>query len=256
MRARKPTGEPHACPWNPTVQQLRICALKALLLVLTFTVALTLAACGGDDGNAVSTGPVTMEQRVVTEDDAPDFDPDPVEKPVAVASTDELVSRLGERFINPTPAEVKDFKSSGFVRAFHVTRFKPDTPGGPHTRSAPHIFSLSMQFDSDQGADDALAFFKADSVRPCPETCATQAEEFDVGDIPGAYGTHRFATAESIQQTGDTEGRPYDEYQIGFADGVFAYRIVLSGNPGKVTEGEVEEIAKSLYDRVKGQPPA
>jgi hypothetical protein len=231
--------------------------LKAVLvLALTVAAMLALSACGGGGGGSTTTGPVTLDQRVVTKEDAPDFEPDPVEKPQTVSGPDELISRLGERFINPTPKEVSDFKSSGFVRARHVTLFMPATPGGPHTRNAPHIFSLAMQFDSDQGANDALAFLKADSVRPCPETCATQAEEFDVGGIPGAYGTHRFATAESIQQTGDTEGRPYDEYQIGFAEGVFAYRIVLSSDPGKVTEGQVEEIAKSLYDRVKGRPPA
>jgi hypothetical protein len=197
-----------------------------------------------------------MDQRVVTKEDAPDFEADPVEKAQTVSGADEFISRLGERFINPTPEEVSDFKSSGFVKARHVTLFMPATPGGPHTRNAPHIFSLAMQFDSEQGANDALALFKADSVRPCPETCSNQAEEFDVDGIPGAYGTHRFATAESIQQAGDSEGRPFDDFSIGFAEGVFAYRIILSGDPGKVTEGQVEEIAKSLYDRVKGQPPA
>jgi hypothetical protein len=196
-----------------------------------------------------------MDQRVVTKEDAPDFDADPVEKPVTASGPDEFISRLGERFINPTPKEVSDFKSSGFVKARHVTLFMPATPGGPHTHNAPHIFSLAMQFDSDQGAKDAVALFNVDSVRPCPETCAQQAEEFDVDGIPGAYGTHRFATAESIQQTG-AEGMPFDDFSIGFADGVFAYRIILSGDPGKVTEGQVEEIAKSLYDRVHGAPAA
>jgi hypothetical protein len=231
--------------------------LKAfLVLALTVAAMLAFAACGGNEGGATATGPVTMEQRVVTKEDAPDFEADPVEKPVTVSGADEFISRLGERFVNPTPKEVSEFKSRGFVKARHVTLFMPATPGGPHTRNAPHIFSLAMQFDSDQGANDALAFFKTDSVRPCPETCANQAEEFDVDGIPGAYGTHRFATAESIQQTGDTEVKPFDDFSIGFADGVFAYRIILSGDPGKVKEGQVEEIAKRLYDRVHGQPPA
>jgi hypothetical protein len=197
-----------------------------------------------------------MEQRVVTKEDAPDFEDDPIEKPVAVASADEFVSRLGQEFVNPTPEEVGKLKTEGFVRALHVTRFMPATPGGPHTRTAPHIFSLTMQFDSEQSAKDALEILHADSLRPCPKTCAEQAEEFDVADIPGALGTHRSATAESIQQTGDTEETPFDAYQVQFADGVFAYRIILSGPPGKVTEKQVKETAKSLYDRVKGAPAA
>jgi hypothetical protein len=32
--------------------------------------------------------------------------------------------------------------------------------------------------------------------------------------------------------------------------------VILDGPPGKVTQDEAEEIAKSLYDRVKGQPAA
>jgi hypothetical protein len=195
-----------------------------------------------------------MNQRVVTEADAPDSKADTVEKPVEVSGPDEFVSRLGEEFVNPTPEEVERFKTSGFVTALRVTRFIPDNPAGSHTRTAPHISSLAMRFDSEQGATDALDTLHQDSLRPCPETCANQVEEFEVADIPGAYGTHRFATEESIQQTGDTEVRPFDGYEIGFADGVFAYRVLLDGPPGKVTQEEAEQIAKSLYDRVKGQP--
>ena len=32
--------------------------------------------------------------------------------------------------------------------------------------------------------------------------------------------------------------------------------MMLNGDPGAVTQDEAEEIAKSLYDRVKGQPRA
>ena len=228
--------------------------MKPLLLSVAAVVALGLTACGGDDGNATARGPVTIDQRVVTEEDAPDFEADPVEKPVSASGPDEFVSRLGDRFVNPTPEEVASLKTGGFVKALHVTRFSPETPGGPHTRSAPHIFSLVMQFESEKGATDALAILHADSLRPCPETCAEQAEEFDVADIPNAQGTHRYATAESIQQTGDTEETPFDTFEIEFADGVFAYRLILGRTPGKVSQDEAEEIAKALYDRVKGAP--
>jgi hypothetical protein len=197
-----------------------------------------------------------MDQRVVTEADASDSKPDPVEKPVSVSGPDEFISKLGERFINPTQEEVEGFKNGGFVRALHVTRYMEATPGAGHTRNGPHIFSLVMQFDSEQGAEDALQTFHEDSLRPCPETCAEQAEEFEVSGIPGAYGTHRSATAESIQATGDTHGHPFDDYLISFSDGVFAYRVIVSGPPGAITEDEADDIVKSLYDRVKGQPPA
>lgn len=244
--------------WNRSRQGLRITPLKPLLFLalITSTLALALTACGGDDGNAGATGPVTMEQRVVTEADAPDSEEDPVEQPESVSGADEFVSRLGDVFVNITPEEISDFKSSGFVEALHVTRFIPESPGGAHTREAPHISSFTMQFDSEQGAEDAVGTLHQDSVRPCPETCAEQAEEFDVADIPGALGTHRYATAESIQATGDSEVKPFDGYEVQFSDGVFAYRVILDGPPGSVSQDEVEEIAKSLYDRVKGAPPA
>jgi hypothetical protein len=32
--------------------------------------------------------------------------------------------------------------------------------------------------------------------------------------------------------------------------------VIVSGPPGAITEDEAEKIVKSLYDRVKGQPPA
>jgi hypothetical protein len=230
--------------------------MRTLLLVLAGAAVLSLAACGGDDGNATATGPVTMAQRVVTAEDAPDSEADPVEAPVAVSGPDEFIARLGDRFVNVTQQEISDFKIAGFVQALHETRFIPESPGGAHSRSAPHIFSLVMKFESEQGANDALDTLHADSLRPCPKTCAEQAEEFDVDGIPDAQGTHRFATAESIQETGDTEETPFDLYEIDFSDGVFAYRMQLTSPPGKVSQSEAEEIAGSLYDRVQGAPPA
>ena len=92
-----------------------------------------------------------------------------------------------------------------------------------HSREAPHIFSLVVQFENEADASRAAETFHDDSIRPCPENCAQQAEEFDVADIPGAEGTHRFATEESVAATGDPNDIPFDEYEINFADGVFSY---------------------------------
>jgi hypothetical protein len=172
---------------------------------------------------------------------------------VTVNSPDEFISRLGDRFVNPTQKDVTDFKQSGFVGAVHDTRFFPAIPGGPHTRDAVHIFSLVMQFKTHDAAQDALDFLHTDSLKPCPRKCSTQIQEFDV-DISDAHGVRRFATAEDIKATGD-EGPPYDSYEIQFADGPFAYRIILNGPPGKVSQDKAEEIAGNLYDRVAGAPP-
>jgi hypothetical protein len=116
-----------------------------------------------------------------------------------------------------------------------------------------HLFSLVMQFKDEDGSKEALDLIHEDSLRPCPEKCATQIREFDV-DFGDAEGVHRYATAKDIQATGD-EGPPYDSYEIQFADGVFAYPITLNSQPGKISQDEAEEIAKALYDRVKGAPP-
>jgi hypothetical protein len=223
--------------------------VKAVVLTLAAAAALVLAACGSNKEAA----PLALDQRVPTAQDAPGSKPDPVEKRVTVTGPDEFISRLGERFVNPTPKDVADFKQSGFLRAIHDTRFFPATPGGPHTRNAMHIFSLVMQFKSDDGAQKALDILHTDSLRPCPRKCATQIKEFDV-DISGAHGVRRFATAKDIKATGD-EGPPYDSYEIQFADGAFAYRIILNGPPGKVSQDKAEEIAGKLHDRVAGAPP-
>jgi hypothetical protein len=176
--------------------------VKAVVLTLAAAAALVLAACGSEK----SAAPLALDQRVPTAQDAPGSKPDPVEKRVTVTGPGEFISRLGERFINPTPKEVADFKQSGFLRAIHDTRFFPATPGGPHTRNAVHIFSLVMQFKSDDGAQTALDFLNTDSLRPCPRKCATQIKEFDV-DISDAHGVRRFATAEDIKATGDRARR-------------------------------------------------
>jgi hypothetical protein len=226
--------------------------LKLLVLALAAATALALAACSGDEGAATSTGPIAIEQRVVTEEDAPGSKEDPVETPQTAASAEEFVERLGDAFINPTPEEIQEFETGSFVRAYNATRFI----GDEHSRSAPHIISLVMQFETEEDATRAAEISHQDSIRPCPETCASQAEEFDVADIPEATGTHRFATAESIEATGDTEATPFDEYEVDFADGAFAYRVTLRGPPGEVTEDEAEEIAQALYERVQGAPAA
>jgi hypothetical protein len=142
----------------------------------------------------------------------------------------------------------------GFVKGIHDARFFPSEPGAAHDRHDVHVFSLILQFDSNNGATRATELLHTDGLRPCPETCATQVQEFDVDGIPDATAVRRFATAADIKAAGTDQDRPYDSYAIRFADGDFAYDVELFGPPGEVSEEQAKEIAGKLYDRVKGAP--
>ena len=84
-------------------------------------------------------------------------------------------------------------------------------------------------------------------------SCAVQRSEFDVGDIPGARGIHRSATAEDIERVGTADERPFDSYWVGFTDGSFVYTVDLHGPPGSVSEEEALEIAGTYYERLSSQ---
>jgi hypothetical protein len=224
--------------------------LKALLFAFAVAAVLGLAACGGGSDEATSTGALALDQRVVTEEDAPDSKPDPVEKRQTAADEDEFVEKMGDAFINPTEQETEDLQTVGFVQAIRDTRYFGDV----HSKDAAHTFSLVVQFDSPDSAKEMADFFHTDSLRPCPESCAFSVSEFDVDGIPGATGVRRYASEEAVQAAGTSENIPRDSYAIFFADGDFAYDIDLGGPPGTTSEDKAVEIAQKLYDRVHGLP--
>ena len=224
--------------------------MKALLLTLVAIAALGLAACSGGSDEAASTEPLTLEQRVVTEEDAPGSKPDPVEQRQTAADEQEFSDKMGDVFVNPTEQETKDLQTIGFVQAIRDTRYFGET----HSRDDAHTFSLVIQLDSPDGAKELADFFHTDSLRPCPESCAFSVSEFDVDGIPGATGVRRFASEDAVKTAGTSDERPYDSYAIFFADGDFAYHIDYGGPPGTTSEDKAVEIAQNLYDRVHGRP--
>ena len=56
-----------------------------------------------------------------------------------------------------------------------------------------------IRLQSEEGAANALEWIEADSVKPCPKTCAVKISEFDVDDVPDARGVRRSASAEDIE---------------------------------------------------------
>jgi hypothetical protein len=224
--------------------------VRAVLLAIAMVVALGLVACGGDDGDTAD--PLTMEQRVLRESDAPGSKADPVETRVTARSLDEFTAFPG--YVRAVEIERTELAEAGLVAAIHDTRFFPNRPGGPHTRDAPHVRILVLQFESEDGASTGVDLLEDNAFKPCPETCATRTEEFDVSAPPDAKGVRSSATAEKIKELGE-EGEPFGAYTIAFADGVFAYEIEGFGPPGAVSETQIEEIAEKVHDRVEGAPP-
>jgi hypothetical protein len=199
---------------------------------------------------ACSSEPLALEQRVVSEADAPGSLPDPVETRQNASSLDELAAWQDMPAAEIDPSKLEE---AGFVSAIHETRFFPETPGGPHTRDAAHVRILVVQFDSERGARTGLDILHENALQPCPGSCAARIEPFDVSGVPNAKGVQRPVTAERLQETGE-EGEPTDSFTITFADGQYVYQVEGFGPPGSITEQQVEDIAKKLHDRVAGAP--
>jgi hypothetical protein len=91
------------------------------------------------------------------------------------------------------------YKEAGFKGAGSDVRFF----GEAHAPNAPHLISSFYELESDDGARSAFDWLEADSMKPCPRSCAVRISNFDVEDIPDARGIHRIATAEDIEAAWD-----------------------------------------------------
>jgi hypothetical protein len=206
---------------------------------------ITLVACGGDD-----VAPLPIEQRFITADEAPGTQPDPVEKRQTTVDFDEFIAALSEAVIDPDEEEMTTvFRGAGFREAGVDARFFGET----HKPGAPHLFSWFVELESEDGARSALEWLEADSMKPCPGSCATRISTFVIEDITEARGVHRIATAESIEAAaGPEDEQPSESYWIGFTLGPFVYAMDLHGPPGSVSEEQAQEIASAYYERLTG----
>ena len=221
--------------------------MRLRALALLFLAVLATAGCGGDEAQ-----PLTLEQRVLTAEDAPGSKPDPVEQRQQTASLEEFLTTLKEVAVDPDPETTAEvFREAGFRGAILDARFFGET----HSPHAPHVFSSVIQLESDDGAQSASDWLHADSLKPCPRTCAVRISEFDVGGISGARGIRRSQSAEDIERLGQEGDVPFESYTVLFGDGPFAYSVDLSGPPGSVSEDQASEIAHAFHGRVEGAPP-
>jgi hypothetical protein len=225
--------------------------VRAVLLAIALVLATGLVACGGDDDNNESAAPLALEQRLLRESEVPGSKLDPVE---VRQTADSLVKFTNwAEYVPAAEIDRDKLEQAGFVAAVHETRFIPKTPGGEHTRDAPHVRMLVMQFESDDGAGTGADLVHENDLKPCPGQCAARIEEFDVSGVPDAEGSRHFTSKEALEETGG-EGEPGDAYLIVFAEGPFVYQVEGFGPPGKISKKQIEGIAKKVHDRVEGAP--
>jgi hypothetical protein len=206
---------------------------------------ITLVACGGDD-----VAPLPIEQRFITADEAPGTQPDPVEKRQTTVDFDEFIAALSEAVIDPDEEEMTTvFRRAGFKEAGVDARFFGET----HKPTAPHLFNWFIELESEDGARSALEWLEADSMKPCPGSCATRFSTFVIEDVAEARGVHRIATAEAIEAAaGPEDEQPSESYWVGFTLGPFVYAMDLHGPPGSVSEEQAQQIASAYYERLTG----
>ena len=219
--------------------------LTKLAAALVFTVPL--AACGGGEAGA----PLALEERVVGEAEAPGSEPDPVETPVTVTGLEELEAELAGPEV--FDEDLRAMEEAGFVSMAINTRFFPSEPGGDHVPGTPHVVTFVAEFESEDGANAGATVARDIGLRPCPETCAYEFDEFEPAGVPDAMGVQAIATQEAIDEIGD-DIQPDARYSVYFADGPIAYEVTIFGPPDEVTREQVEDIAAELYERVQGAP--
>jgi hypothetical protein len=207
-----------------------------------FGSALALVACSGDDP-----APPPLAQRFVTTEDAPGSSLDPVEVRQTAEDLDEFLTVFHDAMVEPDDEEMTAvFQEAGFQRAGTEVRFYGET----HSPDEPHIFSSFYELGSEDGARNALDWLVTDSMKPCPESCATVVSDFDVAGIPDGSGVRRLTTAEAVEAAGTPNQIPRDEYWVAFTVGSSVYTVDLAGPPGSVTEQQAREIASASYDRL------
>lgn len=227
--------------------------MRSVLVAIAIVLATCAAACGGDDSGTAE--PLTLEQRLLRESEAAGSKPDPVETRLTARNLEEFNGWQSKGYVAAAEIDSQDLEDAGFVAAVHDTRFFPKMPGGDHTRDAPHVRLLVVQFESDDGAAEGADLLRKQSLKPCPGQCSMSIEEFDVSGVPDAQGLRHFVTEEKLKELGEP-GEPRDGYSIFFADGPFAYELEIFGPPGDVSEDQIEEIGSELHHRVEGAPPA
>src|SRR5215211_3027476 len=122
--------------------------MRLLALFVIAVIAFSDAACGGEDA-----APLSLEQRVSGEADAPGSQADPVETPISVTGIEDVRS-VPDGLFSPEEEDVSAMEEAGFASALVDTRFFPAEQGAEHVGDEAHVATLVVQFASDEEAAD------------------------------------------------------------------------------------------------------
>jgi hypothetical protein len=218
--------------------------MRPVTRLLVAVAAVVLVACTRDDQ------PVPPAQRFPTPTEAPGAKDDPVETGETSTDLDDFIADFTPALVDPDPEEMTVVVGdAGFERAGLDVLFF----GEQHDLDLPHLFSWYIEVGSEDGAASVLDYLEADTMEPCPESCSTVVETFDVEGVPDARGVLRLATEEAVEAAGLPNEIPREEYWVGFSDGSIVYTLDLFGDPGAVTEEQIEDIVTAFRDRVIGE---
>jgi hypothetical protein len=194
-----------------------------------------LAGCGSGS-KSVAAG-LPLWQRVVQGGELAGYDPQI--KPPQMLNLQQFVEQAQPSYIRITaPSATRELKADGFKTATIET-----FPSGAR---GPTIASSVLLVGSPSQAQRVVGWTVGDSLQPCPKTCNAEWKSVKVSGIPGAQGAQR----SNLPNT-----RPFEGYNIAYADGPFVYDLfVLGPKPGAVKEKDLIAAVKAQYGRVKGAP--
>jgi len=218
--------------------------MRYAIRLAVLVTAVALVACSRGEP-----APPPMAERFVTAADAPGSKLDPEEGRQTADDLDQFIAIFSQHMVDPDRDEMTTvFEEAAFEEAGTEVRFYGET----HSPDEPHIFSSFYELGSEDGGKNTLDWLVTDSMKPCPESCATVVSDFDVAGIPDASGVRRLTTAEAIEAAGTPNQIPRDEYWVAFTLGSSVYTVNLAGPPESVTEQRSREIASAYYDRLSG----
>jgi hypothetical protein len=202
--------------------------LPRRILVLVAGALLALSILGA---SAAAAAALPIQDRLVTTKDLPGYPPNGRPRPIRDAYAWALIV-LGDMNADRATRLLTD---SGFVAAA-IERFR--APVGSYGDAT------VTQGGSAEQARRALVRVHLMSFAPCPTNCGIKRRRLAVPGIPGARGT--------VVSGRQSNGRPFRDYLVFFADGPYLYTLTLGGDRGRITQGQVLAAARSWYGRVRG----